>query len=62
MWIFTKFSHPSSSVYILSMASYTMEYPCGQIGSTVLAILPPSFLCTSSNGRAQEAKKILDLV
>jgi len=36
------------AVYILSMASYGMEYPFGQFGYAVLAVLPPSFLRTSS--------------
>ena len=44
-------SHPPDQltpVDILSMTSYGMEYPFGQLGSAVLAVLPPSFLCTSS--------------
>ena len=37
--------HP---VYILGMTSCGMEYPFGQFGSAVLAVSPPSFLCSSS--------------
>ena len=33
--------------YMLSMTSYGMEYPFGHFGSAVLAVSPPSFLCTS---------------
>ncbi|KAK4822228.1 hypothetical protein QYF61_011869, partial [Mycteria americana] len=36
------------TVYILSMMPYGMEYPFGQLGSAVLAVSPPSFLCTPS--------------
>ena len=34
-------------VYIPSITSYCMEYPFGQFVSAVMAMLPPSFLCTS---------------
>jgi len=30
------------------MTSLGMEYPFGQVGSTVLAVSPPSFFCTPS--------------
>ena len=33
-------------VYTLSMTSYGMEYPFGQLDSAVLAASLPSFLCT----------------
>jgi len=33
-------------LYMLSMMSYGMEYPFGQLGSAVLAVSPPNFLCT----------------
>jgi len=33
---------------VLSMMSYGMEYPFGLLGSAVLAVSPPSFLCTPS--------------
>jgi len=36
--------------------SYSIEYTFGQFGSTVLVVLPPSFLCTSSLGREWEAE------
>jgi len=51
-------------LYMLSMTPYGMEYPFGQLGSAVLAVSPPSFLCTSSllTGRVvQEAEKPLTL-
>ena len=35
-------------VYVLGMMSHGMEYPVGQFGSAVLAVLPPSFLYPSS--------------
>ena len=35
-------------VYILGMTSYGMEYSFGQLGSAVLAVSPPNFLCPSS--------------
>ena len=37
----------NSQVYILSMTLDSMEYPFGQLGPAVMAILPPSFFCTS---------------
>ena len=33
-------------VNVLSMMLYVMEYPFGRLGSAVLAVPPPSFLCT----------------
>ena len=36
----------SPPVYMRSMTSYGMEYPCHQLGSAVLAVSPPSFLFT----------------
>lgn len=36
------------SVYTLTMAFCSMEYPFGQFGSAVLIVLPPNFLCTCS--------------
>ncbi|KAJ7416708.1 Geranylgeranyl pyrophosphate synthase [Pitangus sulphuratus] len=33
-------------LYILGMTFYVMAYPCGQLGSAVLAMLPASFSCT----------------
>ena len=33
---------------MLSMLSYGMEYPFGQLGSAVPAVSPPNFLCTPS--------------
>jgi len=40
---------PSSpSFTLLSMTSYGMEYPFGQLGSAVPAVPPPSSLCTPS--------------
>lgn len=35
-------------VDVLSMTLHGMEYPFGQLSSAVLAMLPHSFLCTSS--------------
>ncbi|KAK4821599.1 LOW QUALITY PROTEIN: hypothetical protein QYF61_025176 [Mycteria americana] len=35
-------------LYMLSMTSYGMEYPFGQLGSAVPAVSPPSFLCSPS--------------
>ena len=32
-------------VYIPSMTTYGMGYPCGQFGAAVLAASPPGFLC-----------------
>lgn len=37
-----------SLVYILGVMFYGMEYPFGQFGSALLAVLPPGFLCTCS--------------
>ena len=34
---------PSVPVYILSMTSYGVEYPFGEFGSAILAMLPPGF-------------------
>lgn len=34
--------------FLFIMTSYGIEYPFGQFGSAVLAVSPPSFLCTSS--------------
>lgn len=36
------------TVFILNMTSYGAEYPFGQFGSALLAVLPPSLLCSSS--------------
>ncbi|PKU36209.1 pyruvate dehydrogenase isozyme 3 [Limosa lapponica baueri] len=36
----------SPQLYIVSMKSYGMEYPFGQLGSAVLAVSPPNFLCS----------------
>jgi len=33
---------------MLSMTSYGMEYPLGQLESAVPAMSPPNFLCTPS--------------
>ena len=48
-------------VYILGVTSYGMDYAFGQLGSAVLAVSPPSFLCPSSllAGWAREAEKSL---
>jgi len=35
-----------NQAYTLSTMSYGAEYPFGQFGSSVLAVSPPSFLCT----------------
>ena len=35
-------------LYMLSMMSYGMEYPFGQLGSAVPAASPPNFLGTPS--------------
>ena len=37
--------HP---IYILGMMSYGMEYLFGQVGSVVLAVSPPNFMCPFS--------------
>ncbi|GAB0180862.1 hypothetical protein GRJ2_000551500 [Grus japonensis] len=37
-----------SQLYMLSMTSYGMEYPFGQLGSAVPAVSPPNFMCTPS--------------
>ena len=39
------------TAYKLSMTSYGMEQPFGQFGSTILAVPPPSFLCTWRAGK-----------
>jgi len=39
-----------------SMMSYGMEYPFGQFGSAVLAVLPSSFSCISSVNRVWKRK------
>lgn len=36
------------TVFILIMTSYGTEYTIRQFGSALLAVLPPSFLCSSS--------------
>jgi len=51
-------------LYMLSTTSYGMEYPCGQSGSAVPAVPPPTFLCTPSplaGGVGWEAEKALTL-
>ena len=51
-------------LYMLSMTSYGLEYPCGQLGSAVPAVSPPNFLCTPSllaGGVGWEAEKALTL-
>jgi len=35
-------------LYMLSVMSYGMEHPFGQLGSAVLPVSPPNFLCTLS--------------
>ncbi|KAK4831745.1 hypothetical protein QYF61_018943 [Mycteria americana] len=35
-------------LYMLSMMLYGVGYPCGQLGSAVPVVSPPSFLCTPS--------------
>ena len=35
-------------LYALSMKPYGLEYPFGQMGPAVLAVPPPSSLCTPS--------------
>jgi len=35
-------------VYMLSMMSYGMEYPFGQLGSAALPVSPPTPLCAPS--------------
>ena len=53
---------PSSSpAYVLSVVSYGMEYPFGQLGSAVLAVSPPNSPCPSSPlaGRARGTDKSL---
>jgi len=35
-------------LYMLHMVLYGIGYPFGELGSAVLALSPPSFLCTSS--------------
>ena len=55
-------SSPSS--VLLSMTWYGMEYPFGQLELAVLAVSPPSFLCTTSlltGGVVWEAEKALML-
>ena len=47
-------------VYMLSMMSYGMEYPFGQLGSAVLPVPPSDFLCTSNlltGGRCEEQRR-----
>jgi len=39
---------PLPQIYMLSMMSYGVEYPCGQLGSAVPAVFLPSFSCTPS--------------
>ena len=48
-------------VYTLGMTSHGKEHSSGQLGSAVLAVSPPNFLCPSSllAGWAQEAEKSL---
>jgi len=42
--------------YMPRMTSYSVEYTFGQLGSAVLAMLPPSFLCTASLGEHGKLK------
>ena len=39
---------PFHHLLLLSVLSHGMEYPFGQLESAVLAVSPPSFLCTPS--------------
>ena len=51
-------------LYMLSMTSYGMEYPSGQLGSAVPAVSPPNSLCTPSvlaGGAVSEAEETLTL-
>ena len=53
-----------SLVLLLSMTSYGMEHPSGQLGSAVLTMSPPNFLCTTSlhaGGVVWGAEKALNL-
>ncbi|KAK4829699.1 hypothetical protein QYF61_006074 [Mycteria americana] len=49
-------------LYTLSMTSYGVEYPFGQLGSAVPAVSPPSFLCTPSLLTGPKYKKDMDLL
>ena len=52
------------SLYMLSMTSYGVGYPSGQLGSAVLAGSSPTFLCTPrllTGGVVWEAEKALTL-
>ena len=44
-------------LYMLSMMSYGMEYPFGQLGSAVPAVSPPNFLCTPASSLAGWGEK-----
>ena len=51
-------------LYMLSMTSYGMEYPLGQLWSAVAAVSPPNSLCSPSlftGGAVWEAVKALTL-
>ena len=60
-------SPPSSffpQLYTLSKVSYGLEYPFGQLGSAVLAVPPPSFLCPPRHslvGWGEKQKRALTL-
>lgn len=53
-----------SQLYMLSTTSYGLEYPCGQLGSAVSAVSPPSSFGIPSQlpvGAARETEKALTM-
>lgn len=52
----------TTPVYRLDMTFHVLEYPLGQFGSPVSAILPPSFLFEPPQWQSRrQGKKVLDL-
>lgn len=50
------FSGQIAPVNALSMTFYGIQYPFFQVGSAVLAVLRPSFLCTCSLAEHEKLK------
>lgn len=49
-------SPPTPPVYVLSRTFWGLEYPCGQFRSALLALLPPSSLCSCSLAEYRKLK------
>lgn len=48
---------PGSSTLPSNLMFYSVEYPFGQFGSPIPAMLPPSFICLSSHWHSMRLEK-----